>query len=151
MGQKTNPNILRLGKIKEWKSKYIEKKTTESSNIIFKDLEIRKFISQLFAKNELQVQNCKIAYSENSLKCNSMEVPLKFDGWFDGITVGLRLPFLIQTPFKLRLKPQRITCLVYHVIQKDFFIRLKSLPFFIVLVCFFLFVKSANTPVLFQV
>lgn len=67
MGQKINPNILRLGKINEWKSKYIEKKTTESSTIIFRDLEIRKFISQLFTKNGLKIQNCKIYYSESSL------------------------------------------------------------------------------------
>lgn len=67
MGQKTNPNILRLGKVKEWKSKYIEKKTTESSIIIFRDLEIQKFISKLFAKNGLKIQNCKLYYSENSL------------------------------------------------------------------------------------
>jgi ribosomal protein S3 len=67
MGQKTNPNILRVGKIKEWKSKYIEKKSTESSTVIFRDLEIKKFIFQLFAKNELKIQNCRIYYSENSL------------------------------------------------------------------------------------
>ena len=67
MGQKTNPNILRLGKVKEWKSKYIEKKTTESSIKIFRDLEIRKFISQLFTRSKLKIQNCKIYYSENSL------------------------------------------------------------------------------------
>ena len=67
MGQKTNPNILRIGKIKEWKSKYIEKKTTESSTIILRDLEIKKFIYQLFAKNNLKVQNCRVYYSESSL------------------------------------------------------------------------------------
>ena len=67
MGQKTNPNILRLGKINEWKSKYIEKKTTESSTIIFRDLEIRKFVSQLFTKHGLKIENCKIYYSESSL------------------------------------------------------------------------------------
>lgn len=67
MGQKTNPNILKLGKVKEWKSKYIEKKATESSTIIFKTLEIEKFIFQLFARNELQIYNYQTAYSENSL------------------------------------------------------------------------------------
>ena len=67
MGQKTNPTILRLGKIKEWKSKYIEKKSTESSTFIFRDLEIKKFIFQLFAKNELKIQNCRVYSSENSL------------------------------------------------------------------------------------
>ena len=67
MGQKTNPNILRLGKIKEWKSKYIEKKSTESSTVVFRDLEIKKFIFRLFAKNKLKVQNCRVYYSESSL------------------------------------------------------------------------------------
>ena len=67
MGQKSNPNILRLGKIKEWSSRYIEKKNTESSVVIFQNLEIRKFISQLFIKNELQIQECKIAHSKGSL------------------------------------------------------------------------------------
>ena len=67
MGQKTNPNILRIGNIKEWKSKYIAKKSTESSTIMFRDLEIKKFIFQLFAKNELKIQNCRVYYSESSL------------------------------------------------------------------------------------
>lgn len=67
MAQKTNPNILRLGKLKEWGSKYIEKKNTESSVVIFRDLEIKKFISQLFTQNKLIIQTCKIYYSENSL------------------------------------------------------------------------------------
>ena len=65
MGQKTNPNIFRLGKIKEWKSKYIEKKPTESSTIVFQNLEMRKFISQLFSKNELCLHDCKLYYSES--------------------------------------------------------------------------------------
>ena len=68
MGQKTNQNILRLGKVKEWKSKYIEKKTTESSTIIFQTLEIKKFISHLFARYDLKIQNCRIYYSESSLQ-----------------------------------------------------------------------------------
>ena len=67
MGQKTNPNILRIGKIKEWKSKYIEKKATESATLIFRDLEIKKFIFQLFAKSEFRIQNCRVYYSEGSL------------------------------------------------------------------------------------
>ena len=67
MGQKVNPNILRLGKFKEWTSKYIEKKSKESSITTFRDLEIKKFMSQLFTKNNLQIQNYKAYYSENSL------------------------------------------------------------------------------------
>jgi ribosomal protein S3 len=81
MGQKTNPNILRLGKIKEWKSKYIEKKTSEFSALTFRDLEIRKLIYQLFSKNKLQIEGCKLHYSESSLHIyisyyNSVESPL---------------------------------------------------------------------------
>lgn len=84
MGQKTNPNILRLGKLTEWKSKYIEKKSTESPVLIFRDLEIKRFIFQLFAKNELTVQNYKTYYSNNSLHiyiayCNATKFPLLND------------------------------------------------------------------------
>ena len=67
MGQKTNQNILRLGKIKEWKTKYIEKKITESSTVIFQTLEIKKYIFHLFTSYNLKVQNCKIYFSETSL------------------------------------------------------------------------------------
>ena len=67
MGQKTNPNILRIGKIKEWKSKYIEKKLTDSTATIFRDLEIKKFVSRLFAENELKIENCRVYSSESSL------------------------------------------------------------------------------------
>lgn len=65
MGQKTNPNIFRLGKTKEWNAKYSEKKTTESSTVIFKDLEVRKFIFRLFSKHKLYIKNCKTYHSEN--------------------------------------------------------------------------------------
>lgn len=100
MGQKTNPNILRLGKIKEWKSKYIEKKTTESSTIIFKDLEIRKFISQLFAKNGLHVQECKTAYSESSLNI--------YINFYNSTKIALRNS-VIGKKEKIKLKNIRIS------------------------------------------
>jgi ribosomal protein S3 len=67
MGQKTNPTILRIGNLNEWKSKYIKKKPTESPTMIFRDLEIRKFIYQLFSKNGLSIQNFKMYYSESAL------------------------------------------------------------------------------------
>jgi ribosomal protein S3 len=67
MGQKTNPNILKLGKTKEWNSKYIEKKTAESPLMILTDLEIRRFIFQIFKKQDLNIENCKTYYSERSL------------------------------------------------------------------------------------
>jgi ribosomal protein S3 len=67
MGQKTNPNILRLGQTKEWKSKYIEKKSNELFGYAFNYLEIQKFISKFFEKNGLIVNDCKISQSENFL------------------------------------------------------------------------------------
>ena len=67
MGQKTNQNILRLGQTKEWKSKYIEKKSNELFGYTFNYLEIQKFIYKFFEKNGLMVDNCKISQSENFL------------------------------------------------------------------------------------
>lgn len=68
MGQKTNPNIFRLGKTKDWTSKYFEKKPTEASIYSFKNLEIKKFIHKFFKDNGLMLHNCKVYYlNENSL------------------------------------------------------------------------------------
>lgn len=100
MGQKTNPNILRLGKINEWKSKYIEKKTTESSPIIFRDLEIRKFLSQFLTKNGLKIQNCKICYSESSLHV--------YISYYNSIK-----PLLIMD--KVKIKPKKITSTLFQL------------------------------------
>jgi hypothetical protein len=65
MGQTVNPNIFRLGKTKNWASKYFAKKTSETSVYAFKDLEIRKFIEKFFKDNGLTISNCKINYSDD--------------------------------------------------------------------------------------
>jgi ribosomal protein S3 len=65
MGQIVNPNIFRLGKTKNWPSKYFAKKTPETSVYTFKDLEIRKFTNKFFKDNGLTVSNCKISYSDD--------------------------------------------------------------------------------------
>lgn len=67
MGQKTNPNILRLGKTKDWKSKYLEKKKMELSVYSFRHIELEKFISRLFVTNGLKIKTCKLYHSESSL------------------------------------------------------------------------------------
>ena len=67
MGQKTNPQILRLGNIKEWEIRYLEKKSTELALYSFLGLEIEKFIYKFFEKQGLTVQNCKISFSNVSL------------------------------------------------------------------------------------
>ena len=65
MGQIVNPNIFRLGKTKNWVSKYFAKKTSETSIYAFKDLEIKKFTEKFFKDNGLTVNNCKINYSDD--------------------------------------------------------------------------------------
>jgi hypothetical protein len=40
MGQKTNPNIFQINKKNNWKLKYFEKKITENSIYLKKNLEI---------------------------------------------------------------------------------------------------------------
>lgn len=68
MGQKTNPNIIRLGKTKTWNSQYFEKKSTEAAIYTFKILEIKKFIYKFFKDYGLIVHSCEIQYlNENSL------------------------------------------------------------------------------------
>jgi ribosomal protein S3 len=64
MGQKTNSTILNLSlKNAEWKSKYIEKNTEESSVLLYKNIEIRNYLNRIFKVHGLSIQNCKIEYS----------------------------------------------------------------------------------------
>lgn len=67
MGQKINPNILRLSKTDNWNSKYAEKKSTEFYLYSSKDLEVKKFITTFFKKNGLDVHTCKLNYFNNNL------------------------------------------------------------------------------------
>ena len=67
MGQKTNQNILRLGKTREWSVKYIEKKNNELSEYRFKNLELQKFIYKFFEEHQLSVKCCKISQSVDFL------------------------------------------------------------------------------------
>lgn len=67
MAQKTNPNILRLGKSKEWKYKYFEKKSEEFSSYNFKTLELKKYIKSFFKKNGLLIQDLKINFYKSNI------------------------------------------------------------------------------------
>jgi ribosomal protein S3 len=67
MGQRTNPNIFRLGKNKEWKSKYFEKKSPELAKYAFKDSEIRRYIRKFLGDNGLIVHDCRLYYTDSSL------------------------------------------------------------------------------------
>lgn len=67
MGQKINPNVFQTGKTKKWKSKYIEKKSTESSFYVFTDLEIKKFLDKFLKQQGLKLHSCKLNHFEDSL------------------------------------------------------------------------------------
>lgn len=67
MGQKVNPIIFRLGKTKQWKSEYVEKKSTEHSVYAFKDLEVKKFIFKSLEKDGMMVHDCKLCYTNNAV------------------------------------------------------------------------------------
>ena len=65
MGQKVNPNILRLGYNKNWNTQFFEKKKKELPLYIYKDLEIKAYISRFFEKNGL------IIHKLNQQHCGS--------------------------------------------------------------------------------
>jgi ribosomal protein S3 len=68
MGQKTNSNILRLSlKKNEWKSKYIEKLSEDSTLFIYNNLEVRKYLDRFFHLHGLILHNCKINYSNEAV------------------------------------------------------------------------------------
>lgn len=67
MGQKTNPNILRMGIIKNYNYKYLEKKSSELAKYDFNNLEIKKFVCQFLKSNKLNVNECKINYSQDGI------------------------------------------------------------------------------------
>ena len=68
MGQKSNPNILRLSlNHNKWFNKYLEKTKEESSFYVFKSFQIQKYINRFFLLHGLRVHTCIIRYTNNSL------------------------------------------------------------------------------------
>ena len=67
MGQKTNPNIFRLGVNKKWKTEFFEKKSQELSNYTFKDLEIKEYIERFLETRGLLLHDYKLHYSNSVL------------------------------------------------------------------------------------
>ena len=67
MGQKTNPNILRLGVSKQWNIKNIEKKPQEMGIYSFRSIEIKQFVEKFFNDNGLILAKCKVHYSDSGL------------------------------------------------------------------------------------
>lgn len=105
MGQKTNPNILRLGKTANWKYQYFEKKSIESSIYTFKNLEIENFIIQFFKINGLTVQNTKLYYFDNTLHIFiSYFLTLKIVSIIRLITKNQKIRFTNRPTIKLKKK-----------------------------------------------
>jgi ribosomal protein S3 len=118
MGQKTNPNIIRLGVATEWNSKYIEKKPTESSTLIFKNLEIQKYLSQLFIQNELHIENTKISYSEDSLYVFVSFYNLRRNLFFSSDQQKIKLGARKAKSFSFK---KRITTLHKTILKKELY------------------------------
>lgn len=67
MGQKTNPNILRLGITKNWKTEFFEKKKKELPLYIYKDLEIQSYIERFLESKGVLMYDYSQFYSNNTL------------------------------------------------------------------------------------
>lgn len=67
MGQKTNPNIFRLGINKKWKTEFFEKKQRELPLYTFKDLEIKSYIGRFLETKGLILHDYKQHYNDSTL------------------------------------------------------------------------------------
>jgi len=67
VGQKANPNIIRLNTTNDWSSFYTEKKLSDFKIYTYKDVELKKFIDKYFQDNQLIVQKTNIYYSSDNL------------------------------------------------------------------------------------
>ena len=59
MGQKVDPNMLRLGLTQGWKTRFLEKKSSELSDYLFEDLELARHIRYFFRKKGLNLFDYK--------------------------------------------------------------------------------------------
>ena len=67
MGQKINPNILRLGVNKTWKTKFFEKKRQELPLYTFKDLEIKDYVERFLQVKGILLHDYKQNYTNSTL------------------------------------------------------------------------------------
>ena len=67
MGQKTNPNIFRLGVNKKWKTEFFEKKTKEFAYFTFVDLEVKSFVERFLNIYGLILHDYKIHHTNSVL------------------------------------------------------------------------------------
>lgn len=67
MGQKTNPNIFRLGINKTWNTEFFEKKPKELATHTYQDLAIKSYIEKFLNNYNLILHNYKIYYNNKNL------------------------------------------------------------------------------------
>lgn len=67
MGQKINPNILRLGITKYWKTEFFEKISKELPKYTFKDLELKNYIERFLDTNGLFLHDYRQNFSNSTL------------------------------------------------------------------------------------
>jgi ribosomal protein S3 len=67
MGQKTNPNIFRLGVNKTWKTEFFEKKRHELPLYTFKDLEIKSYVERFLQTQGIFLHDYKQHFSNSTL------------------------------------------------------------------------------------
>lgn len=118
MGQKTNPNILRISNTNNWKSKYIEKKTNELYLYTTQDLEIKKFIYKFFQDNGLIVNNCKINYSHHTLNiliCYKLSIDTKHLIQHINKTQNIKLKKKTQLTSELKIQKKNYSNILKHV------------------------------------
>ena len=69
MGQKTNSIIFRSGlKNSDWRFKYINKNSEESSIFLYKNIEIQNYVNKICKNYNILVTNCRIEHTQSTIK-----------------------------------------------------------------------------------
>src|SRR5687768_14418803 len=67
MGQKINPNILRLGATTSWKTEFFEKTSKELPRYTFKDLELKNYTERFLNVNGLFLHDYRQKHNDSCL------------------------------------------------------------------------------------
>lgn len=67
MGQKINPNIIRLGVFKNWNSKFFELNKEEHTTLNYQNMQIIDFLKKFFKNYKIEIHDIKLGYSNKNL------------------------------------------------------------------------------------
>ena len=67
MGQKINPNIIRLGVFKDWNSKFFELNKEEHTTLNYQNIQIISFLKKFFKNYKINIHDIKLGYSNKIL------------------------------------------------------------------------------------